>query len=48
VTSFGPMKMLHESLDEGRRNELQEAFVDFYDSRVDASREYLMILGTRR
>ncbi len=48
VTSFGPMKMLHESLDEEHRQELQEAFVDFYDSRLDAPREYLLILGTRR
>ncbi|MDP9303272.1 MAG: hypothetical protein M3O92_02050 [Actinomycetota bacterium] len=53
VTSFGPMKTLYESLDEGRREELHKAYVDFYDSRmtngrVEAPREYLMILGTRR
>lgn len=52
VTSFGPVKMLHESLDEQRREELHEAFVEFYEShktngRVAAPREYLMILGTR-
>lgn len=53
VSSFGPMKTLYESLDEGRREELHKAFVGFYDSRtqdgrVAAPREYLMILGTRR
>jgi SAM-dependent methyltransferase len=52
VTSFGPMKTLYESLAEGRREELHKAYVDFYDSRlangrVEAPREYLMILGTR-
>jgi SAM-dependent methyltransferase len=53
VTSFGPVKTLHDSLDEGRREELHQAFVGFYESRkindrVEAPREYLMILGTRR
>jgi SAM-dependent methyltransferase len=53
VTSFGPVKTLHESLDTDRREELHDAFVDFYatqtvNGRVEAAREYLMILGTRR
>jgi SAM-dependent methyltransferase len=53
VTSFGPLKMLHDSLDETRREELHKLYVEFYDSyaengRIVAPREYLMILGTRR
>jgi SAM-dependent methyltransferase len=53
VTSFGPVKTLYESLDEERREELHKAYVDFYESykvdgRVEAPREYLIILGTRR
>ncbi len=53
VTSFGPVKTLYESLDEERREELHKEYVDFYEShmtngRVEAPREYLLILGTRR
>ena len=53
VTSFGPMKTLYESLDEERREELHKAYVDFSESHstnghVEAPREYLIILGTRR
>jgi hypothetical protein len=53
VTSFGPVKTLYESLDEEQREELHKAYVDFYESykvdgRVEAPREYLIILGTRR
>jgi SAM-dependent methyltransferase len=53
VTSFGPLKTLHGSLDEERGEELHKAFVDFNESHrtnegVEAPREYLMTLGTRR
>jgi SAM-dependent methyltransferase len=53
VTSFGPLKTLYDSLAEERREELHKAYADFYDSRmangrVEAPREYLLILGTRR
>jgi hypothetical protein len=53
LTSFGPTKMLHDSLEPERREELHQVFVGFYEShktngRVEAPREYLMILGTRR
>jgi SAM-dependent methyltransferase len=53
VSSFGPMKVLHERLDEGRREELHRAYVDRMeeyrtDGRLEAPREYLLILGTRR
>jgi SAM-dependent methyltransferase len=53
VTSFGPTKTLHDSLDDARRKEMHEAFVGFYEShktngRVEAPREYLLILGARR
>jgi SAM-dependent methyltransferase len=52
VTSFGPMKTLYESLDEERREELHKAYIDFSEShrtngRIEAPREYLIILGTR-
>jgi hypothetical protein len=47
------MKVLHERLDEGRREELHRAYVDRMeeyrtDGRLEAPREYLLILGTRR
>lgn len=53
VSSFGPMKTLHESLDEDRREELHQDFVahlEAYmrDGVIRAPREYLLILGTRR
>jgi SAM-dependent methyltransferase len=53
VTSFGPVKTLHESLDEERREELHNAYVDFYEAhktngRIEAPRDYLIILGSRR
>lgn len=53
VTSFGPLKTLHDSLDEPRREELHRAYVDHYAShqrngRIEAPREYVIILGTRR
>jgi SAM-dependent methyltransferase len=53
VSSFGPMKALYGSLDEGRRDELHRAYVDQMEEHrtnghIEAPREYLMILGTRR
>jgi SAM-dependent methyltransferase len=53
LTSFGPLKVLHDSLGAERREELHDAFVDFYaahmrDGRVEAPREYVIVLGTRR
>jgi SAM-dependent methyltransferase len=53
VTSFGPLKTLHDSLDEERGAELHKAFVDFNESHrtnggIESPREYLIILGTRR
>jgi SAM-dependent methyltransferase len=53
VTSFGPMKVLYSSLEEDRREDMHQAFVDFYEShrkngRVEAPREYRIVLGTRR
>jgi hypothetical protein len=53
VEHFGPVRTLAESLDDERREELHQAWVDFYDSRYGAGpsehvREYLLVLGTRR
>ena len=53
VTSFGPMKTLYDSLDEARREELHNAYVEHMEQhrrngRIEAPREYLIILGTRR
>ena len=53
VLSFGPMKTLHDSLEEPRRKELHDAYVEHMeqhrtDGRIEAPREYLLILGTRR
>jgi SAM-dependent methyltransferase len=53
LSSFGPLKVLHASLDDGRREELHRSFTDFYaghskNGRVEAPREYLLVLGTRR
>jgi len=53
VTSFGPVKTLYESLDDEKREELHQAYVEFYeaqasDGQIAAGREYLIILGTRR
>jgi SAM-dependent methyltransferase len=53
VTSFGPLKMLNDSLDAGRREELRKVYVDYLEQhltngRIQAPREYLIILGTRR
>jgi SAM-dependent methyltransferase len=53
VSSFGPMKVLYESLEEPRNEELHSAYVEHMeqhrqDGRIEAPREYLIILGTRR
>jgi SAM-dependent methyltransferase len=52
-TSYGPTKALAESLGD-RREELHRAWVDFFeneyraDGEVVHTREYLLVLGTRR
>ena len=53
VTSFGPVKTLYASLDEPRREELHNAYVKHLEEhrqggKIEAPREYLIILGTRR
>jgi SAM-dependent methyltransferase len=53
VTSFGPIKTLNDSLDEAGREELHKAYVEHMEQhrqngRIEAPREYLIILGTRR
>ena len=54
VTSFGPMKTLAESLDDDRREELHQSWVDFFESKyrdgdqIVHPRQYLLVLGTRR
>ncbi len=53
ATSYGPTKTLADGLGE-RRAELQKAWVDFFEGnhrdgdRVAHSREYILVLGTRR
>lgn len=44
---------VYDSLEEERRDELHRAYVDHYEGhrrngRIEAPREYLIILGTRR
>jgi SAM-dependent methyltransferase len=53
VTNYGPTKMLAESLDDGRREELHGNWVDFFEEFRDGdeivqSRTFLVITGTRR
>jgi SAM-dependent methyltransferase len=53
VTSFGPLKTLNASLDDGKREELHRAYVDHLErhatnGHIEAPREYVIILGTRR
>jgi SAM-dependent methyltransferase len=53
VTSFGPMKTLYAMLDEPRREGLHGAYVEHMeqyraDGRIEAPRQYLLVLGTRR
>lgn len=52
-TSFGPMKTLYESLPEPRNEELHRAYVDHFETYrtgdgIEAPRQYVLILGTRR
>ena len=54
VTSYGPTKTLAESLDDDRREELHQSWVDFFESKyrdgdqIVHPRQYLLVLGTRR
>jgi ubiquinone/menaquinone biosynthesis C-methylase UbiE len=53
-TSYGPTKTLADGLDDERREEFHNTWVDFFDreyasnGKVDHVREYLLVLGTRR
>jgi SAM-dependent methyltransferase len=52
--SFGPVKILADSLEADLREDLHNAWVDFFDKRYSSHghvahpREYLLVLGTRR
>ena len=52
-SSYGPTKTLAESLEDDRREELHQVWVDFFDTEYRSSgevahtREYLLVLGTR-
>src|SRR5712692_2171954 len=53
VTSYGPTKMLADSLEPERREELHRTWVEFFEGyRVNGAisqpRQYLVVLGTRR
>ncbi len=54
VENFGPTKTLAAALDDGRREELHRAWVDFFetnyrsDGRIVFPREWLLVTGTRR
>jgi SAM-dependent methyltransferase len=54
VENFGPTKTLAASLDDDRREELHEAWVDFFETNYRSSgaiefpREWLLVTGTRR
>lgn len=50
---YGPTKTLADSLDDERREELHQAFVELHersrtDGRIEFSRTYLLTLGTRK
>jgi ubiquinone/menaquinone biosynthesis C-methylase UbiE len=53
-SSYGPTKTLAESLEDDRRDEFHQAWVDFFESNyrsngeIDHDREWLFVLGTRR
>jgi ubiquinone/menaquinone biosynthesis C-methylase UbiE len=53
-SSYGPTKTVAESLDDDRREEFHQAWVDHMDSRyrvgdgLEQPREYLLVLGVRR
>jgi SAM-dependent methyltransferase len=52
--SYGPTKTLAESLDDERREEFHQTWVDFFetnyrsDGEIDHDREWLFVYGTRR
>jgi ubiquinone/menaquinone biosynthesis C-methylase UbiE len=53
-SSYGPTKVLADSLDDSRREEFHRAWVDFFEQNyrsngeIAHTREYLLVLGTRR
>jgi len=52
-TSYGPTKTAAEALDPDRREEFHQAWLDFFEERLEGDqvvhhREYLLTLGTRR
>jgi ubiquinone/menaquinone biosynthesis C-methylase UbiE len=53
-SSYGPTRTLAESLDDDRREELHQAWVDLFESNyrsdgeIDHDREWLFVYGTRR
>ena len=53
-SSYGPTKTAAEALDPARREEFRRTWVDFFESRYTSdgeilhTREYLLVLGTRR
>jgi SAM-dependent methyltransferase len=53
-SSYGPTKSAAEALDDERREEFHRTWVDFFESRYRSdgqivhTREYLLVLGTRR
>lgn len=53
-TSYGPTKTLADSLDDDRREEFHQTWVDFFEQNypdnggIAHTREYLLVLGTRR
>jgi ubiquinone/menaquinone biosynthesis C-methylase UbiE len=53
-SSYGPTKTLADSLDDERREEFHQAWVDFFESNyrsngeIDHDREWLLVYGTRR
>ena len=54
VDNFGPVRTLAATLEEDRREELHQTWVDFFESgyRADGGivypREWLLVTGTRR
>lgn len=55
ATSYGPTRVLAESLDDERREELRRSWADFFDANhregdgeMAHPRPYLLVLGTRR
>lgn len=53
-SSYGPTKTLAESLDDDRREEFRQTWVDFFESNyrsngeIDHDREWLLVAGARR